>query len=101
MRSASNFSASNHSWYIRTIPCRAPLPKNSVVRPEKSSQVFISFELQPDGTTLMKTWEEFSGLTTLFFGNGARQGIVRMYQEWFDALKFEAERIARDEQARG
>jgi len=39
-------------------------------------------------------------LTTLFFRNGARQGIVRTYQEWFDALRFEAERIAREERAR-
>ena len=61
---------------------------------------WFSFELQPDGTTLMKTWEEFSGLTTIFLGNGLRQGIVKMYQEWLEALKFEAERIAREEKAR-
>ena len=61
---------------------------------------WFSFELQPDGTTLMKTWEEFSGLTTIFFGSGLRQGIVKMYQDWLEALKFEAERIAREERAR-
>ena len=48
----------------------------------------------------MKTWEEFSGLTTIFFGSGLRQGIVKMYQDWLEALKFEAERIAREERAR-
>ncbi|MGC2321973.1 MAG: SRPBCC family protein [Terriglobales bacterium] len=61
---------------------------------------WFSFELQPDGATLMKTWEEFSGISTLFFGNGTRQGIVKMHQEWLEALKFEAERIAREAVAR-
>jgi len=61
---------------------------------------WFSFELQPDGTTLMKTWEEFSGLATIFLGGGKREAIVKMYQEWLQALKFEAERIAREEKAR-
>ena len=61
---------------------------------------WFSFELQSDGTTLMKTWEKFSGLATILLGSGAKQAIVRMYQEWLEALRFEAERIAREEKAR-
>jgi len=61
---------------------------------------WFSFELQPDGNTLVKTWEEFSGISTLFLGSGTRQAIVKMYQDWLEALKFEAERIAREELAR-
>jgi hypothetical protein len=61
---------------------------------------WFSFELQPEGITLMRTWEDFSGITTLFFGSGTKREIVKMYQDWLDALKFEAERIAREEYAR-
>ncbi len=61
---------------------------------------WFSFEPQPDGTTLMKTWEDFSGPSTLFFGNGRKQAVLKMYADWFEALKFEAERIAREEKAR-
>jgi len=61
---------------------------------------WFSFELQPDGTTLMKQWEDFSGFSTLFLGDGMKQAIVAMYQDWFEALKFEAERLAREESAR-
>ena len=61
---------------------------------------WFSFEPQPDGTTLMKTWEDFSGPGTLFFGNGRKQAVLKMYADWFDALKFEAERIAREAAAR-
>lgn len=79
-------------------------PPNKVAWVGKSSGVtgehWFSFELQPDGTTLMKTWENFSGISTIFFGTGRRQAIVKMYQEWLEALKFEAERIAREDLAR-
>lgn len=61
---------------------------------------WFSFEPQPDGTTLMKTWEDFSGPGTLLFGNGRKQAVVKMYADWFEALKFEAERIAREAAAR-
>ena len=61
---------------------------------------WFSFEAQPDGTTLMKTWEDFSGLGTLFMGNGRREGVRKSYEAWFEALKFEAEKIAREEAAR-
>lgn len=61
---------------------------------------WFSFELQPDGTTLMKTWENFSGPGTLFFGNGMKSAVLKMYEDWFAALKFEAERLAREESAR-
>ena len=61
---------------------------------------WFSFEAQADGTTLMKTWEEFSGPSTLFFGSGRKQAVVKMYADWFEALKFEAERLAREAAAR-
>lgn len=61
---------------------------------------WYSFEPQPDGTTLMKTWEDFTGPGTLFFGNGRKQAVLKMYADWLEALKFEAERIAREEKAR-
>lgn len=61
---------------------------------------WFSFEPQPDGTTLIRTWEDFSGLGTLFVGNGMKQKIVKMYEDWLNALKFEAERLAREDYAR-
>ncbi len=61
---------------------------------------WFSFELQPDGTTLLKTWEDFSGLGTIFFSAKIEREITRMYTDWLAALKTEAEQIARDERAR-
>ncbi len=60
---------------------------------------WFSFESQGD-TTIIKTWEDFSGFGTVFFGSGTKQAVVKMYQEWLEALKLEAERIAREEYAR-
>ena len=61
---------------------------------------WFSFEPQSDGTTMLKTWEDFSGWVTIFWTNGIRKSIVAMYAEWLEALKAEAEKIAREEQAR-
>jgi hypothetical protein len=61
---------------------------------------WFSFEPQSDGSTLIRTWEDFSGLGTLFVGNGMKQKIVKMYEDWLNALMFEAERLAREEYAR-
>jgi len=62
---------------------------------------WFSFELQPDGqTTLVKTWEDVSGPATWFFGNGMKRALLKMHQDWLEALKVEAERLAREEQAR-
>ncbi len=61
---------------------------------------WFSFEEQPDGTTLMKQWENLSGFLTMFFGDGIRKQTVAAYAAWFEALKFEAERVAREEKAR-
>lgn len=61
---------------------------------------WFSFEAQPDGTTLLKTWEDFSGLVTVFFGPGTRRRLVAMYQAWLEALKAEAEKVAQAEHAR-
>ncbi len=62
---------------------------------------WFSFELQPDGaTTVLKTWEDFSGPGTFFLGSGMKKDIVKMYADWLDALKIEAEKVAREQHAR-
>lgn len=60
---------------------------------------YFSFEEQPDGTTVLRTWEVFSGFMTLFIGAGTRKKLLAMYRDWMEALKGEAEKIARAEQA--
>lgn len=61
---------------------------------------WFSFEPEADGTTLLKTWEDFSGMLTIFFGASLKQATTTMYKEWLEALKAEAEKIAREEKAR-
>ncbi len=61
---------------------------------------WFKFEAQPDGTTLIRTWEDMSGWATTFFGNGMKQGLLAAHRDWLEALKTEAEKIAREEQAR-
>lgn len=61
---------------------------------------WFSFELQPDGTTLMKTWEDISGLVTLFITKARQAALANIYKTWMESLKFEAERIAREQYAR-
>ena len=65
-----------------------------------SGEHWFSFEAQPDGTTLIKTWEDFSGLLTVLATESFKKSIVAMYKTWLEALKFEAEKIAREEVAR-
>jgi hypothetical protein len=59
-----------------------------------------TFESQPDGATLIKTWEDFSGLGPAFFGQGRKQKLIAMYREWLESLKSESEKIAREALAR-
>ena len=61
---------------------------------------WFAFEAQPDGTTLLRTWEDLSGFVPMFFGDGAKKRTVDAYAAWLDALKVEAERMAREELAR-
>ena len=61
---------------------------------------WFSFEAQPDGTTLIKTWEDISGLAAALFGSGMKQSLLTMHKDWLEALKTEAEKIAREEVAR-
>ena len=61
---------------------------------------WFTFEAQAEGTTLIKTWEDVSGWLTLFFGSGIKQSLVAMHKDWLEALKAEAEKIAREELAR-
>jgi hypothetical protein len=57
------------------------------------------FTGQGDGTTLVKTWEEFSGWATWFFTAGMRQRLLKMYAAWLDSLSREAEKLARSQTA--
>jgi hypothetical protein len=61
---------------------------------------WFSFEAQPDGTTLIKTWEDISGFFAALFGSGMKQSLLSMHKDWLEALKTEAEKIAREEVAR-
>jgi hypothetical protein len=61
---------------------------------------WFSFELQSDGSTLIKTWESFSGPLLLFVGKGTREAITRMFGQWLEHLKAEAEKLAREEFSR-
>jgi hypothetical protein len=61
---------------------------------------WFSFEPQADGSTLIKTWEDFSGILATFFGGTLKQAALASYKDWLQALKTEAEKIARDEHAR-
>jgi hypothetical protein len=61
---------------------------------------WFSFEAQPDGTTLIKTWEDISGLMPALFLRGMKQSLAAMHKDWLEALKAEAEKIAREELAR-
>jgi len=61
---------------------------------------WFSFEAQGDGTTVLKTWEIFSGPLTMFLGAGSQKKIVDFYADWLGALKEESEKIAREALAR-
>ena len=56
------------------------------------------FTLQPDGTTMVKTWEEFSGFVTWFFSTSFKGRLLKMYEAWLKSLASEAEKLA---EARG
>jgi len=60
----------------------------------------VSFKAQPDGTTLIKTWEDISGFVASLFGGGMKQSLMTMHKDWLESLKTEAEKIAREEVAR-
>jgi hypothetical protein len=51
------------------------------------------FVAQPDGTTLIKTWEEFSGLATIFFTKGMKKKLINMYAVWLNSLAAESEKL--------
>lgn len=52
------------------------------------------FSANPDGTTLIKTWEEFSGFATWFFTPGFKKKLINMYAVWLNALAAQAEKLA-------
>jgi hypothetical protein len=58
------------------------------------------FIQQPDGTTLVKTWEEFSGFATLFFTANRKKKLLEMYRRWLESLSREAEKLAQARNSR-
>jgi hypothetical protein len=58
------------------------------------------FIQQPDGTTLVKTWEEFSGFATLFFTANMKKKLLEMYRRWLESLSREAEKLAQARNSR-
>ncbi len=55
------------------------------------------FVSQPDGTTLIKTWEEFSGFATVFFTKGMKKKLINMYAVWLNSLAAESEKLAQSQ----
>jgi len=60
----------------------------------------FAFEEQPDGSTLLKTWEDSSGFLTSLMSAKLKDDLLNMHKEWLESLKAEAEKIAREEFAR-
>jgi hypothetical protein len=65
-----------------------------------SGEHWFTFEPQPDGSTLLTTWENMSGWKTALLTRVLKRSLHTIYQEWLDALKSEAEKIAREQFAR-
>lgn len=59
-----------------------------------NAEQWFSFEAQPDGTTLMKTWQEFTGPMSFMFGESVRTTITNIYVDLFRSLKEAAEKLA-------
>jgi hypothetical protein len=68
--------------------------------PGFTGEHWFTFETQNDGVTLIKTWEDISGWASTFLGHGMKQTLLAMHQSWLEALKTEAEKIAREEYAK-
>jgi hypothetical protein len=60
-----------------------------------TAEQWFSFEAQPEGTTVMKTWQEFGGPASFMLGDGVRAAITNIYVDLFRSLKEEAEKMAR------
>ena len=65
-----------------------------------SGKMQFGFEPQADGNTGLRAQAEFSGWKAAFGGGALRQAIEKAMQEWLEALKTEAEKIAREEFAK-
>jgi hypothetical protein len=79
----------------RIIECAAPgfvhwIGETTAINAEQ----WFSFETQPDGTTLMKTWQEFTGPASFMFGESVRTAITNIYVDLFRSLKEAAEKRA-------
>jgi hypothetical protein len=55
---------------------------------------WFSFEPQPDGATLIRSWASVSGALTMFVGENTKRQILAGFADWLDALKQDAERLA-------
>lgn len=77
------------------VECREPdfahwIAKTTALTAEQ----WFSFEAQPDGTTVMKTLQDFSGPASFMFGESVRTAITNIYVDLFRSLKEEAEKRA-------
>ena len=62
---------------------------------------WFTFEPQTDGTTVLRGRQELKGLATLFITRHRQEEGRRALETWLNALKTEAEKMAREEAARG
>ena len=65
-----------------------------------STTMRFEFQRQDDANTVLKAEADLSGWKTMFGGRSLQPSFKRMFEEWLDALKVEAEKIARESYAR-
>ncbi len=58
------------------------------------------FQSDGDGMTHLKSRQELTGAMTIFLTESGRKGVETVLQNWLEALKLEAEKLAREEAAR-
>jgi hypothetical protein len=78
------------------IDCAAPgyvhwIGKTTALNAEQ----WFTFEGQSDGTTVMKTVQDFTGPASFMFGESVKTAITNIYVDLFRSLKEEAEKNAR------
>jgi hypothetical protein len=60
-----------------------------------NAEQWFRFDPKPDGSTVMKNEQEFTGPASFMFGESVRQAITNIYVDLFRSLKEEAEKLAR------
>jgi len=65
-----------------------------------SGTMQFRFEAESDANSVITAQAEFSGLKATFGGSSLKDAMQKTFGEWLEALKTEAEKIAREEFAR-